>query len=91
MCVCMCVHIYIYMHDDNNNIKGSYINRSKVFKVLSAVQERFSRKEHCSGLPCPPQGDLPYPGIEPGPPVAPALHFLPLSHQGKPRVLFSIF
>ena len=26
----------------------------------------FSRPEHWSGLPCPPPGDLPDPGIEPG-------------------------
>ena len=25
----------------------------------------FSRQEHWSGLPCPPPGDLPDPGIEP--------------------------
>ena len=25
----------------------------------------FSRQEHCSGLPCPPPGDLPHPGIRP--------------------------
>ena len=24
----------------------------------------FSKQEHWSGLPCPPPGDLPYPGIE---------------------------
>ena len=23
----------------------------------------FSRQEYCSGLPCPPLGDLPHPGI----------------------------
>ena len=28
----------------------------------------FSRQEHWSGLPCPPPGDLPNPGIEPGSP-----------------------
>ena len=33
----------------------------------------FSRQEHWSGLPFPPPGDLPDPGIEPWPPVAPAL------------------
>ena len=27
---------------------------------------RFSRQEYWSGLPCPPLGDLPNPGIEPG-------------------------
>ena len=30
--------------------------------LLSIV---FSRQEHWSGLPCPPPGDLPNPGIEP--------------------------
>ena len=91
----MCVHLCtcIYMYDDNNNIKGSYINGSKVFEVLSAVQETFSRKEYCSEFPCPPQGELPYPGIETAPSVVPALQedSLPLSHQGKSRVLFNIF
>ena len=27
---------------------------------------RFSREEYWSGLPCPPPGDLPNPGIDPG-------------------------
>jgi len=26
----------------------------------------FSMQEYWSGLPCPPPGDLPHPGIEPG-------------------------
>ena len=26
---------------------------------------RFSRQEYWSGVPCPPPGDLPHPGIEP--------------------------
>ena len=29
----------------------------------------FSRQEHWSGLPFPSPGDLPHPGIEPGPPA----------------------
>ena len=47
---------------------------------------RFSRKEYWSGLPCPPLGDLPMPGIEPRHPVAPALQVdsLLLSHWGSP-------
>ena len=32
-------------------------------------QQGFSRQEYCSGLPCPPPGDLPNPGIEPRPPT----------------------
>ena len=33
----------------------------------------FSRQEDYSGLPCPPPGDLPHPGIEPESPKCPAL------------------
>ena len=32
----------------------------------------FSRQEHWSGLPCPPPGDLPMPGMEPASLVSPA-------------------
>ena len=32
----------------------------------------FSRQEHWSGLPCPPPGDLPDPGIEPACLLSPA-------------------
>ena len=34
----------------------------------------FSWQEHWSGLPCPPPGDIPNPGVEPASPVSPALH-----------------
>ena len=46
----------------------------------------FSRQEYWSGLPCPPPGDLPNPGIEPTSPASSALQVdsLPLSHQGSP-------
>ena len=33
----------------------------------------FFRQKYWSGLPCPPPGDLPNPGIEPKSPVSPAL------------------
>ena len=41
--------------------------------------------KYWSGLPCPPPGDLPDPGIEPVSPVSLALQAdsLPLSHQGS--------
>ena len=46
----------------------------------------FSRQEYWSGLPSPPQGDLPDPGIEPMSPVSPALEedSLPTEPPGKP-------
>ena len=33
----------------------------------------FSGQEYWSGLPCSPPGNLPHPGMEPKPPVSPAL------------------
>ena len=48
----------------------------------------FSRQEYYSGLPCPPPGNLPDPGIKPGPPALQA-DSLPLSHQGSPKDAFS--
>ena len=50
----------------------------------------FSGQEYWSGVPCPPPGDLPDPGIEPASPVSPALQVdsLPLSHWGSPQMLY---
>ena len=44
----------------------------------------FSRREYWSGLPLPPPGDLPDPGIEPGSPALRA-DSLPAEPQGKPK------
>ena len=45
----------------------------------------FSRQEHWSGLPCPPPGDLPDPGIEPGSPASQA-DALTSEPPGKPMI-----
>ena len=46
----------------------------------------FSRQEYWSGLPLPPPGDLPDPGIEP---VSPALAagFFTIEPPGKPNLV----
>ena len=44
----------------------------------------FSRQEYLSGLPCPPPGDLPNPGIEPGSPAL-RVDSLPSEPSGKPK------
>ena len=44
----------------------------------------FSRQEYWSGLPCPPPGDLPNPGIEPRAPALQADSFSPSEPPGKP-------
>jgi len=52
----------------------------------------FSRQEYWSGLPCPPSGDLPDPGVETMSPVVPVLlvDSLPLSHWESP-ILHGLF
>ena len=42
----------------------------------------FFRQEYWSGLPCPPPGDLPHPGMEPACPALQADSLL-LSHRGR--------
>ena len=46
----------------------------------------FSKQEYWSGLPCPPPGDLPNPGIKLASFLSPALQVdsLALSHLGSP-------
>ena len=46
----------------------------------------FSRQEYWDGLPCPPPGDLPDPGIKPTSPASPALAggFFTTEPRGKP-------
>ena len=54
--------------------------------LLGSSVHGFSRQEYWGGLPFPPPGDLPDPGIEPTSLAVPALQAvssLP-SHQGSP-------
>ena len=50
----------------------------------------FFRQEYWSGLPCPPPGDLPDPGIKPESPESTELEVdsLLLSHRGNPYQYF---
>ena len=47
----------------------SHFSRVRIFATLWPVARQaplsmgFSGQEYCSGLPCPPPGDLPDPGI----------------------------
>ena len=53
----------------------SRYSRVQLFVTLWTVAHQapmsmgFSRQEYWSGLPCPPPGDLPHPGIERGSPA----------------------
>ena len=50
----------------------------------------FSRQEYWSGLPCPPPGDLPDPGIKPTSLMSPALagEFFPIRGTGEAPDIF---
>ena len=69
-------------------IRFSYV---QLFATLWTVAHqapqsmRFSRQVFL-GVPCPPPGDLPDPGVEPASPALKAESFL-LSHQGSPRYM----
>ena len=43
------------------------------YRPQAPLSMGFSRQEYWSGLPIPPPGDLPDPGIEPVSPVSPTL------------------
>ena len=57
----------------------SCFSRIRLFATLWAIGHQaplsmgFPRQEHWSGLPCPPPGDLPDPGIKPTSLMSPAL------------------
>ena len=55
----------------------------------SSLSMGFSRQEYWSGLPCPPPGDLPDPGIKIKSPASPALQAasLLLSYRGSPYII----
>ena len=70
----------------------SHFSHIRIFANLQTVACQaplfmgFSRQENWSGLPCPPQRDLPDPGIEPTSPASPALigRFFIAEPLGKP-------
>ena len=55
------------------------------------VSVGFSRQEYWSGLPCPPPGDLPDPGIETVSLMSPTLagRFFTTQPPGKPPIYYS--
>ena len=80
LCVCVCVCVCV-----------KSLSRVRLFATPWTVARQaplsmgFSRPEYWSGLPCPPPGDLPNPGIKPT--SLRLLHWqvdsLPLAPPGK--------
>ena len=55
-CACVCAHLCLILCDLKDGSPPGFLSMG------------FPRQEYWSGLPVPPPGDLPSPGIEPGSP-----------------------
>ena len=77
MCVCVCVCVCVLSHVQ------LFMTRWTVACQVPLTMG-FPRQEFCSGLPFPPPGFLPDPGIKPASFSTPVLQVasLPLSHHG---------
>ena len=86
MCVCVCVCAH--------SVTQSYLFMTTwTIAHQAPLSVGFPRQEYWSGLPFPPPGDLPNPGIEPESPVSPALagRFFTLCHVGSHGALKYIY
>ena len=77
--MCTCMHAQLLVVSDSLWLPWTVAHQA-------ALSLGFSRQESWSGLPFPPPGDFPHPGIEPASPCL--LHWqvdsLPLSRLGGP-------
>ena len=53
---------------------------------MAPLSMGFSRQGYSSGLPCPPPGDLPYPGIKPMSSALQVDFFYHLGYQESPKI-----
>ena len=71
---CVLLHVYVYLC-----VRAPLFSCVQLPVTPRAAAHQaplsmgFSRQEAWSGLPCPPPGDLPNPGIKPAPLTSPAL------------------
>ena len=79
----MAFHAYVL----GRLVMSDFLQPPWIVAYQAPLSMGFSRQEYWSGLPCPSQGDLPDPGIEPASSAAPALQAdcLSPSHQGSPK------
>ena len=81
------IHVSIMCVTDHVSV--SCFSRVRLFVTLWTAAYQvplsigFSRQQYWSGLPCPPPGDLPHPGMEPASPALQA-DSLPTEPQVAP-------
>ena len=88
MCVCVCVCVCVCARK-RMSMLSVVSNFATPWTIThhASLSVDFSRQEYWSGLPFPPPGDLPDPGMEPATPVSYVLQAdsSSLSHQGSPK------
>ena len=57
--------MHVCMRDTSLSCVRLFVTPWSVAHHQAPLSMGFSRQEYWSGLPCPPPGDLPDPGIEP--------------------------
>ena len=74
------------IHPDRFSVPAQLLSHVQLFPWTITHQALLSMEEHWSGLPHPPPGDHPTPGIESVSPVAPALagSFFTTEPPGQP-------
>ena len=77
MCMCVC-----------SVAQSSLSTTPCTVAYQASLSMGFSQQEYWSGLPFPPPGDLPIPGIKPTSPVSPATagRFFTTEPPGKPFI-----
>ena len=84
------IYIYIYIYTHSTVFYLDILSCVRFFSTLWIVACQvlpsmgFSKQECWSGLPCPPPGYLPNPGIKSASLALAGEFFTPLSHQGNP-------
>ena len=87
MCVCVCVYtnymcVLCLVAQSCPTLATAW-----TVALQALLSMRFSSQEYRSGLPFPPPGDLPDPGIKPASPPSPELagRFFTTALPGKPN------
>ena len=78
VCVCVCMSVCVCA-------QLCFFETPCTVAHQAVLSMGFPRQEYWTGLPFPPPGDFPDPGIKPASPMSPALQVdsLQLSHQGS--------
>ena len=71
VCVCVCMLTCVHRHARGQSCPTFVM--PWIVACQASLSMGFSRQEYWSGLPFPPPGNLPDPGIQPLSPTSPAL------------------